>query len=467
MGAIVEPFQEAKLQPSSSTVAGDANKWLLVHRTGWSIADQGVVSVGNFLVNIMLARHLGIAEYGVFSLIFATSLTLQLFVHWLVAYPLTIRLSSAEPDEAARLSMSSVVISAMLCIPLGTIIAIALLLLHRPELIIPGLLWFVFWQVQQATRRALLADLAYREAMMGDMLNSIGQAVLLATAIIAGVLSLGLTLLCMASAAAMGAIFQLRQRPISLVNLERPHRWLSQNSGLGGWSLVAALLSSLRVYGLFWLLAVVSGPAAVGSLQAALNVFYGLNPIQLGLGNLIPQMAARAYAIGDRRSAWICARPYMLFAAPPTFAYLAVVLMFPSLIVQLFYGSGDSYHHLTGLFPPLAVLTGCMIVVEMIIYYFLGLRETRLTAGISVVGFLAVIVIFILTLGLYGSVYSACLSLAGGELVRLGLTAYCLRKYLGVDNMTQDGRVRVFGIMDRFLRRKSDGDLKSITIEDR
>ena len=448
------------MQPSSSPVAGDANKenansWLLAHRTGWSITDQGVVSVGNFLVNILLARYLGITEYGVFSLIFATGLTLQLFIHWLVAYPLTIHLSSAEPHEAARLSTSSVIISAMLCIPLGAIIALALLLLDRWELIIPGILWFVFWQVQQATRRVLLANLAYREAIWGDALSSIGQAALLAVAIFAGRLSLELTLWCMASAAAMGAILQLRQRPIILDNLEFPRRWLRKNSGLGGWSLAAALLSTLRIYALFWLLAVASGPAAVGSLQAALNIFYALNPIQIGLGNVIPQMAARAYAIGDRRSEWICARPYMLIAAPPTLAYLVVVLMFPSLIVQLFYGSGGAYQHLTGLFPPLAVVTGCMIVIEMIIYYFLGLRETRLTAGISAVGFLFVILIFVPALALYGPVEGACLSLAGGELARLGLTVYHLRKYLADDQLTEDRNLNAFRLPDRLLRRKS------------
>ena len=43
----------------------------------WSLADQGAVSLGNFLTNILLARALAPAEYGIFALVFGLLLALS------------------------------------------------------------------------------------------------------------------------------------------------------------------------------------------------------------------------------------------------------------------------------------------------------------------------------------------------------------------------------------------------------
>ena len=43
-------------------------------RSSWTILDQGVVSLGAFLLNIVLARHLPPAEYGMFALIIGSLL---------------------------------------------------------------------------------------------------------------------------------------------------------------------------------------------------------------------------------------------------------------------------------------------------------------------------------------------------------------------------------------------------------
>ena len=52
------------------------------------------------------------------------------------------------------------------------------------------------------------------------------------------------------------------------------------------------------------MVAALSGPASSASLVAAVNIFAVLNPIYFSLANLIPQVTARAFGSGDRRSAW-------------------------------------------------------------------------------------------------------------------------------------------------------------------
>src|SRR5262249_7659749 len=41
---------------------------LLIERASWTLVDQGVVSAGNFLLNVLLARTLSEADYGKFVL---------------------------------------------------------------------------------------------------------------------------------------------------------------------------------------------------------------------------------------------------------------------------------------------------------------------------------------------------------------------------------------------------------------
>lgn len=63
---MVQPF----LPPDSVRRTSRAlNKWIRDHQhVNWALIDQGMVSVINFLTGILLARYLGLAEFGVFTL---------------------------------------------------------------------------------------------------------------------------------------------------------------------------------------------------------------------------------------------------------------------------------------------------------------------------------------------------------------------------------------------------------------
>src|SRR3954469_12892194 len=63
---------------------------LLDSRGIWAIADQGIVSLGNFLTTIILARTFGPEVYGVWSIIFGFMLFLNNLHASLIIYPLTV-----------------------------------------------------------------------------------------------------------------------------------------------------------------------------------------------------------------------------------------------------------------------------------------------------------------------------------------------------------------------------------------
>ena len=56
--------------PPGDAAGGIASMWtrLLVERASWTLIDQGVVSLGGFILNVQLARYLTGADYGTFAM---------------------------------------------------------------------------------------------------------------------------------------------------------------------------------------------------------------------------------------------------------------------------------------------------------------------------------------------------------------------------------------------------------------
>jgi O-antigen/teichoic acid export membrane protein len=404
---------------------------LVLHRAGWSLIDQSIVSLGTFLVSVILARHLASAEYGVFAILLATALTLQLVNVWLVAYPLGVRLAAAEGEVGAQLSTSSIVLVAMLCVPLSVVIGILLVVLHRADLVWAAIVWFVLWQIQQGTRRVLLADLCHRGAVVGDAVASLGQVLAVTVIARGGHLSLVIAFYGMAAASALGAVHQAFQIRLVTHGLCGPRRWLTENASLGSWSLTTGLVATLRGHLLFWPLVLLWGTAMMASLQAALNIFFLLNPIQLGLNNLIPQITARAYGDGNKRTAWRAAKPYIFLALPPILIYVAFVLTFAPLVLRTFYGQGSPYLDLGDLFPALAVCTIALIMTELINCYFLGIREARLALKINLLGVAVISVLAVPLFAAFGPLAGSCLALAVGDSARLCAALIFLWQLIG------------------------------------
>ena len=180
-----------------------SHQQLFLSRTTWSFIDQTIVSLGTFLLNIILARHLTPSEYGVFALVLALGYFAQLINFWLSAYPLGIRLASARGEEGVRLSTSSLVVVAALCVPLSGAVGLTLFAFGRADLIIACVIWFMLWQLQQATRRALIANLFLRAAVIGDALSSLGTAIVVGLLAKGGTVSLTDAFYCMAGMATL------------------------------------------------------------------------------------------------------------------------------------------------------------------------------------------------------------------------------------------------------------------------
>src|SRR5262249_45361551 len=138
------------------------------------LLDQAIVSLGNFAVNVLLARAFPAEEYGIFSIVLSLILLLNTFHQALVTYPLSVRVASADSSDAMHLiSVATLAtpVLALLCVPL---FAIPTASVGRLDLLPFAGAALVAWQLQEVYRRSSLARTAYRRAIISDAVRYLG-----------------------------------------------------------------------------------------------------------------------------------------------------------------------------------------------------------------------------------------------------------------------------------------------------
>lgn len=313
----------------------------------WAIADQGVVSLGNFLTTIILARAVSPEVYGVWTVIFGLILFLNVLHASLITYPLSVRAASRDDAEMGQLIVASLGLTALLALPLALILFGASFLIGGPALGIWASLALLFWQLQETTRRALMARLAFRTALFTDAISYLGQAGVVWLLARNGKLSpeVGFAVIALTcGVAAVVQVIRLRVRVrVRVTGAISLRDWGRSFWETGNWVLGSNLATNFSIQAVPWALFLVRGPAEAGAFQAISNLLGVSHPIMLSLGNIIVPAAARAHVkdglLAARRVALRHAAQGGLLLLP----YVAALLIFPRPLLGLFYGSSSPY----------------------------------------------------------------------------------------------------------------------------
>lgn len=353
-------------------------------RASWTLADQAVVSLGTFGGNIVLARYLPPAEYGVYAVIFGGLLVLQIVNSTLVSYPLTIQAAKSDADRG-HLTFSSLAMVAIFLVPLSLLITCGLSAFGKSDLLFAALAWFWCWQAQEAVRRVLFAELRHRDAIAGDAVSYLGQAACVLLLARAGALTLPTAMAAMAATSLAGAViqyFQITHRlqwPRLMIAAIRAH-WM-----IGRWSMASNLVTTMRVQILIWLVAVAASSAMAAEFQASFNITNLVNPVLLGLCNLIPAVAAHASNAGVG-GAWRETRYYGLLGCATAGVYYLLVAMWPELVLRIFYGDGSPYLTASAAVRILAAAYLINFVTELICAFMHGINSSRTALIINLLG---------------------------------------------------------------------------------
>ena len=390
---------------------------LLIQRASWTLIDQGVVSFGNFLLNVLLARGLAEEDYGKFALFLGAIFILRNVDYSFISYPLSLRLCLASNEERGRLLGNTVLLAAALALMLVVIIGLGTLLLEADNIVLPACLCYLCWQAQETSRRCLLADFRYREAVPGDGIAYVGQGLLVALVAWLDAITLPAALWMMSATFVVGAVVHASKLRYGRPGLADAWLLACEYLSVGKWSFISYQLVLTRVQLFPWVLAALAGTAATASLQAALNIANMMNPILFGIGNAVPQVAAHAYRAGGAIGASRAAFGYILFGLGPILLICAVAVLMPDLLLRTAYGPSSPYLSVAFGLQILAVAGMLDYIAEMINKTLLGIEAGRLS---SLVNVLAVAIAAVLAFALIGrlGLLGACLALLIANLAR-------------------------------------------------
>jgi O-antigen/teichoic acid export membrane protein len=321
-------------------------------------------------------------------------------------------------EERPRLLGNTVVLSVALSLVLLVFMALGTAVLEEEKILLPACLCYLCWQAQETSRRFLLADFRYREAVAGDGIAYVGQVLLIAVLLWIDSVTLSAALYAMSATFVIGALVHVLKLRFARADFAELRSLALEYFSIGKWSLVSYQLVLLRVQLFPWLLAAFAGTAATASLQAGLNIANMMNPIIFGIGNAIPQIAAQAHRSGGVLGASRAAYHYVLFGLGPILVISAAGILMPDLLLRTAYGPSSPYLDVAVGLQLLAVSGVLDYIAEMISKTLLGIQSGRLAFVVNVVATVAALALALALIGPMG-VVGACLALLIANMVRV------------------------------------------------
>jgi O-antigen/teichoic acid export membrane protein len=413
---------------------------LLIQRASWTLIDQGVVSFGNFLLNVLLARTLSEEDYGEFALFLGAIFILRTIDYSFISYPLSVRLSAASDEERAKLLGNTILLTVALSLVLVAAMALGTMLLEVDNIVLPACLCYLCWQAQETSRRCLLADFRYRAAVAGDGIAYVGQAMLITFLVWFDTITLPVALYMMSVTFAIGATVHASKLRYVRPDLAATRLMACEYFSVGKWSLVSYQLVLLRVQLFPWMLAAIAGTAATASLQAGLNIASMMNPIIFGIGNAIPQIAAHAHRSDGVLGASRAAYGYVLFGLGPILAICAAAVLMPDLLLRTIYGPSSPYLAVALGLQLLAFAGVVDYIAEMISKMLLGVQAGRVAFLVNIVGFAAAAGLALALVGPLG-VIGACVALLIANVVRVTCAGIAIAWLIANEKSRKPGRL--------------------------
>ena len=263
-------------------------------RLSWGIADQGASSLTNFLLNILVARTLGAAEFGAFTLAYVTYGFALNASRALSIEPLLVRFGVTNMKTWRRATSASTGTALLVGLVLGTLAFAAAMVMGGTTgeaflglgLMLPGLM------LQDSWRYAFFAARIGHHALINDVLWAVVEIPALLILKATGHVNVFWFVIAWGAGAAAGAVFGAFQAR-AVPNLNMALSWLRTHRDLGPRFLVENCVgnggSTLQSYTISSFL----GLESVGYMQAA-NILMGpFRILSSGIGMMtIPESAA-------------------------------------------------------------------------------------------------------------------------------------------------------------------------------
>ncbi len=311
----------------------------------WAITDQAVVSIGNFTTNIFLGRILRQEVYGTYGVLLETMFWLISLQAALVVYPMSVRGALIDdPQRLRRFATANLVLTLCMAIPLaiGLMIASGGIDQFGISLGFGAGVALLLWHVQELSRRLLFARLRFKEAIVGDAIRYLGQAVVVFAlyAYYGSELKLTTVFLALGSTAVLGSFVQAWQIGVAKVPWSEIRPMALEFWRLGRWMLAANMTFLVSTLGIQWTLAWKHDFNTFGAYVALSNIVKLSHPLMFGIVAIITPAAARASVDGGRLVARHITVKYALQGLMILLPFYLVLVAVPSVAVNFVYGAG-------------------------------------------------------------------------------------------------------------------------------
>ena len=268
----------------------------------WALADQAMVSACNFLTMVLLARYLGVQEFGRFTLAWMVVLiSINLHATLVISPMMSIGPKQRAGDRpgyfgALMLQQLVVVVIATVLILGGALASDSLFpSWHAGQLALPLACAAVAYNAQEFLRRYFFSIGSVVHAFTTDAIRYPGQIVAFVALSQLTELDVNTALWIIFASAMLGLVPFIR-------HFERM-RWdrkffraaIVRHWNFSKWLTVGSIMSMASANLLFIAAGAFLGASAVGALNAARTLLGVTNIVFFGLDNIVPAQAARRF----------------------------------------------------------------------------------------------------------------------------------------------------------------------------
>ena len=350
--------------------------WAL--KAGFSILDQGFVSIGNFGLSVLLARLLRPAEYGAFSVAFATFLSASAIHNSLLIEPMSVLGPARHQTELLRYTARVLWLHLLVTVPLAILgIAISFFFFRTalgPALLVMSLclpFLLLFWTTRRAHYLESHADLAATSSFV----YGVCLAAFIGIAWKSGHLTVSVSFMSMAAASVIAAGLSMFRLDFDLRFGLTAKRELSatwrEHWSFGKWLLPSALLFPLLFQVQTFATGALLGLPAAGQLRVLQNPV--MPAIQVVTALALLAIPALARCFGEGRIQETYRRGLIYTAAMTAIAgcyELGLVITGNAWDVLLYkgvYAEWDYLMPILGLVPVASALAGgCAVILRAV-----------------------------------------------------------------------------------------------------
>ena len=308
---------------------------------GWGMADQGLISVANFLLILLLARELSRNAFGEFVLVWTG---LQLFLSFqgaLITQPHNVLGVRHEGEDYRAYTSTCLAFQAVFAgvsaLAFCALAAVALLWTESASrLLLLLAITAPAWQAQEFFRRVMYTERRPKSAFINDLLGFGGQGIALVLLMLSGNLTAELALFAVFLTSLGAAVLGLYQVRASL-SRRVGRAFLKENWLYSRW-LVGATASGWGA-GQFhrYIVAIMGGASATATLAAVELLFRPVGVLVASMDTMLPTYLVRQISAHRVLSHFRVYAPILL-TAPFVVAYVALVAILGNRLLNIVYG---------------------------------------------------------------------------------------------------------------------------------